>query len=147
RPVGGVPPAEGADGVLTRRTNREGSRKEVGMAPATVGPPSTAPEHTPAELTAAEFFRLIEAGGFDRGRRLFPWRGRLGQATAMPSGASVVVDHPARRVWVHEDPVADPSQAGRRVWGKTTEVGPGQAVRLTLDALVPDPIPFEEVFA
>lgn len=72
-------------------------------------------------------------------------RSRYARAMAATGGTYVVIDATGRCFWVHEEPGAYPNPADGGVWGKVTQVGPGDSIRLSLRGQVLEPIPWEEV--
>ena len=65
-------------------------------------------------------------------------------AISLPTASYIVVDVLNRRVIVHKEPRIDP-ETGRGEYASVESVGPGQTVRLSLDGIDLELIPFEEL--
>ena len=65
-------------------------------------------------------------------------------AISLPSASYIVVDVLNRRILVYKEPRID-LESGRGEYASIEHVGPGQSVRLSLDGIDLEPIPFEEL--
>ena len=65
-------------------------------------------------------------------------------AISLPTASYIVVDVLNRRILVHKEPRTDP-ETGRGEYRSVESVGPGQSVRISLDGIDLEPIPFEEL--
>ena len=85
---------------------------------------------------------VVEIAVTSLGKDLGPRLSRY--AISLPTASYIVVDVLNRRILVHKEPRIDP-ETGRGEYGSVESVGTGQTVRLSLDGIDLEPIPFEEL--
>ncbi len=93
------------------------------------------PDHREVALVAEI---AVTSLGKDLGPRLSRY------AISLPTASYLVVDVLNRRILVHKEPRID-SETGRGDYATVESVGPGQSVRIRLDGIDLEPIPFEEL--